>query len=103
MKRRVNWTPPAVEDVTEQAVHIAQDDVRAARRMAEAIFAVGDRLGNALTGRPGRITGTYEKSVPGRPYVIAYALRGRDDRQIVEILRMIHTARNRPEGGWPKA
>ena len=102
MSRAVIWSRPAARDLMEAFRFIAQDNPDAATRVTSAIRLVGTRLGVQGTGRPGRVTGTYEKSVPGRPYVIAYALRGRDDGQIVEILRVIHTAPNWPERGWPK-
>jgi len=55
-------------------------------------------------GRPGRIAGTYEKSVIGQPYIIAYALLPRDDGQAddILILRVIHTSRDWPPGRWPR-
>ena len=49
------------------------------------------------TGRPGRVPGTYEKSIAGLPYVAAYARQGED----VVVLRLVHTARNWPSGRWP--
>jgi plasmid stabilization system protein ParE len=54
------------------------------------------------TGRPGRVAGTYEKSVTGLRYIIAYALTRRGDREIVSILRVIHTARDWPDEEWPR-
>ena len=55
-------------------------------------------------GRPGRIAGTYEKSVIGQPYIIAYALLPRDDGQAddILILQVIHTSRDWPSGRWPQ-
>jgi plasmid stabilization system protein ParE len=49
------------------------------------------------------VSGTYEKSVDGLPYVVAYALRqtGEGTEDVV-ILRVIHTSRNWPVGGWPR-
>lgn len=55
-------------------------------------------------GRPGRVPGTYEKSVVGRPYVVVYGFRPRDDGAIDDLLivRIIHTARDWPPGRWPR-
>lgn len=46
------------------------------------------------SGRPGRLAGIYEKSVPRLPYIIAYALSERAGRESVVILRVIHTSRD---------
>nr|WP_312884402.1 type II toxin-antitoxin system RelE/ParE family toxin [Rhizobium laguerreae] len=56
----------------------------------------GKKLGEFATGRPGRITGTYEKSLTRLPYIISYELRSIAGRESVVILRVIHTARD-----WP--
>jgi len=46
--------------------------------------------------------GTYEKVVPGLPYLIAYSIEAlRKDREIVLILRVIHGARYWPSEAWP--
>jgi len=62
-----------------------------------------DALAHMSTGRPGRVAGSYEKVVSGIPYIVAYAIDaapgGRDS---ITVLRIIHTARNWPEGGWPQ-
>ncbi len=97
--RRVEWTRSALADVIAQAEHIATDNPDAARRVAAAIREVGNALGAFATGRPGRVKGVYEKSVRRLPYIIAYTLADAD--QTVSILRVIHTARDWPEGGWP--
>ena len=69
--------------------------------LADRLRATGDALGEMPTGRPGRVAGTYEKSVTGLRYIIAYALTRRGDREIVSILRVIHTARDWPDEEWP--
>ncbi|MEH3119428.1 MAG: type II toxin-antitoxin system RelE/ParE family toxin [Methylorubrum populi] len=102
MRRRVLWSPIARSDLLAMVRHIAADNPRAARTAAAKLRAVGDALGQTNTGRPGRVSGTYEKSVPGLPYVIAYELF--DDEsgsEVVAILHVIHTARHWPPGGWP--
>jgi len=82
--------------------HIARDSPDAAYRVVEQLGEAANRLGDHPTGRPGRVPGTYEKSVSRLPYVIAYSLSAHDGRDIVAILRVIHTARDWPEGGWPE-
>lgn len=53
------------------------------------------------TGRPGRVTGTYEKPLSRIPYLIAYELRRISGREHVVILRVIHAARDWPAEEWP--
>lgn len=48
-----------------------------------------ERLGDI--GRPGKIAGTRERSVPGAPYVIAYEINGENAR----IIAVYHTAQKR--------
>ena len=53
------------------------------------------------TGRPGRVTGTYEKLVTGLPYILAYVIAGTGEQEEVAIVRVIHTSRDWPAEGWP--
>lgn len=101
MKRRVLWSPTARGDLVAITRHIAADNPSAARVVAAKLRAVGDALGQAATGRPGRVEGTYEKSVSGLPYILAYDLLTREGQEIVAILHVIHTARDWPPGEWP--
>ena len=50
------------------------------------------------------MAGTYEKSVTGQPYIIAYGFARRDDggEDDLVILRVVHTARDWPPGRWPR-
>lgn len=68
--------------------------------MLNAIRNTGNALADFATGHPGRVTGTYEKSVTRLPYIIAYAL-SEDGRDLV-ILRVIHTSRNWVADQWPE-
>ncbi|WP_295527727.1 type II toxin-antitoxin system RelE/ParE family toxin [Novosphingobium sp. Chol11] len=98
--RRVEWTRSALADIIAQAEHIARNNLDSAQRVAAAIREAGNALGTFATGRPGRVAGIYEKSVRRLPYIIAYAMTDAD--QAVSILRVIHTARDWPEGDWPR-
>ena len=53
------------------------------------------------TGRPGRVSGTYEKSVTRLPYIIAYELRDVAGRESVVIVRVIHTSQDWQPEEWP--
>ena len=96
MKRPVGWSREVLDDIKDQVAFIARDNPRAARRIADRLRDAGAALGDLAAGRPGRVTGTYEKSVSRLPYVIAYELRPIAGRDSVVILHVIHTAR-----GWP--
>ncbi|MFZ2995683.1 type II toxin-antitoxin system RelE/ParE family toxin [Sphingobium sp.] len=97
--RRIIWAQSAQADYLAILRYIAADDPDAAERVADAIQKTGEDLAAFATGHPGRIGGTYEKSVPRIPYVLAYSLTDKD--QTVAILRVIHAAREWNEGQWP--
>lgn len=101
MKRPVTWARAALDDIKEQIAFIAQDNPAAARRVADRIRDTGAALGDMATGRPGRVTGSYEKSVSRLPYIIAYELRPVAGRESVVILRVIHTSRDWADEDWP--
>ena len=96
--RQVVWSVSAQDDYLEILQRIAADDSFAAERVVDAIAKACAGLGDFATGHPGRISGTYEKSVSSLPYIIAYCLT---DGGTVAILRVIHTARDWNEGRWP--
>jgi len=101
VKRPVAWARAALDDIKEQIAFIAQDNPAAARRVADRIRDTGAALGDMATGRPGRVTGSYEKSVSRLPYIIAYELRPVAGRESVVILRVIHTSRDWADEDWP--
>ena len=100
--RDVVWSEAALDDTDVLSAHIAADNSAAAHKVLDRIESAADGLGRLPSGRKGRVQGTYEKSVVGLPYVIAYALRVLPSgaEQIV-ILRVIHTARDWPKVQWP--
>ncbi|WP_298189796.1 type II toxin-antitoxin system RelE/ParE family toxin [Novosphingobium sp.] len=98
--RRVVWANSAKDDFLAIVRHIAADDPGAAERVLAAIQQTGNALADFATGHPGRVAGTYEKSVARLPYVIAYAL-GADETDLT-ILRVIHTSRNWEADQWPE-
>ncbi len=100
--RPVVWADEARRDYLDILRYIARDKPAAAARVAGAINRAVTGLGQTPTGRIGRVAGTYEKSVTGLPYIIAYAIANASGREVVAILRVIHTARNWPRDAWPK-
>ena len=98
--RLVQWSDCALDDLEKQVVNIAKDNPDAARRVAQRIRATGDALGKFATGHPGRVSGTYEKSILRFPYIIAYALSA--DDTVLTIVHVIHTSRNWLAEEWPE-
>lgn len=102
MRREVFWSRAALNDLKQQVQYIADDNPLAAKRVAEALDITTSNLAIHSTGRPGRVLGTFEKSVPHMPYVIAYALDDLTSPARLVVLRVIHTAREWQAGNWPK-
>ena len=103
MKRAVLWSADALRELEAAIAYIAARNPTAARRVVAELRGAGDGLGRSATGRPGRVPDTYEKTVTGRSYIIAYAIDiSTDGREQVVILRVIHTARDWPQGRWPR-
>lgn len=101
MKRPVTWSREALDDIKVQVKHIAKDSPAAATRIADRIRDAGKALGDMATGRPGRVSGTYEKSVTRLPYIIAYELRDVAGQEGVVIVHVIHTSRDWQAEEWP--
>ncbi len=97
MKRAVDWTDRARDELLAIAAYIARDNPNAADRVTDWILDTAAKLGDFATGRGGRVFGTREKIVSNYPYIIVYRIvvRG-DDTEFVAIMRVIHTARE-----WP--
>jgi plasmid stabilization system protein ParE len=96
--RHVQWSDDALSDVEQQVVHMAKDNPAAARRIAQRIRETGNGLGDFATGHPGRVGGTYEKSVARLPYILAYVVSEED--ATITILRVVHAARDWQDGDW---
>jgi plasmid stabilization system protein ParE len=94
--RPIVWTAAARYDVAELVAYIAADSPGAARRVRDRIVEVADRLAQFATGRPGAVTGTYEQVVPRLPYIVIYRIRREAGAESIRILRVLHTARDRP-------
>ena len=98
--KRVQWSDAALDDIEAQVVFIAQDNPVAARRVSQRLRETGNALALFATGHPGRVNGTYEKSVARLPYIIVYTLS--DNDTVVTILQVIHTSRDWPQEGHPE-
>ena len=102
MSRPVRWSNDALADLAEQFAYIATDNPSAARRVADTIDKTALALGDMPIGRPGRVKGTYEKSVTGLPYVVAYAITQTGGAEEIAIVRVIHTSRDWSAETWPE-
>jgi len=71
--RDVVWSEQALSDTDELVTYIATDNPVAADKVLDRIELTAGQLGRRTIGRSGRVQGTYEKSVIGLPYIIAYA------------------------------
>lgn len=100
--REVIWSPQAKLTNTKIIRHISTtDDERSARLVHQRILEAGNGLGALPTGRPGRVTGTYEKSVAKSSYIILYALPSHSGRDFVLILDVVRMSRNWRKGQMP--
>ena len=102
MSRPVHWSDDALTDLAEQVAYIASDNPSAAHRVADALDKTALALGDMPIGRPGRVTGTYEKSVTGLPYVVVYAITQTGGAEEITIVRVIHTSRDWSAEEWPE-
>jgi len=102
VKRQVVWSRIALDDLKAQIAYIAAENPAAAQRVSDMIGKTAAALSEIPTGRPGRVTGTYEKSVSRLPYVIAYAISSSPVGEVIAIIRVIHTARDWPAEQWPE-
>lgn len=91
---RLVWLDDARDDLIAIRRHIAKDNPTAARRVGSRIQAAARRLiAMPDSGRPGRWSGTRELVIAGTPYIAPYRVRG----DVVDILRVLHGARQWPE------
>lgn len=101
MSRPVLWSSGALTNLADHIAYIAAENPSAAHRVGDAIDKTALALGEMPIGRPGRVTGTYEKLVTGLPYILAYMITEASGEEQVEIVRVIHTARDWPAEKWP--
>ena len=88
-------------DLADLIAWIAADNPAAAQRVAAFLDWTALALGDMPTGRPGRVTGTYEKLVTGLPYILAYVIVEPGEQEEIAIVRVIHTSRDWSADRWP--
>jgi toxin ParE1/3/4 len=89
------WSPEAIRDLVSLRAYIAQDNPRAAQRMALHVVRNVETLlsENPSMGRPGRVPGMRELVIPKTPFVVPYRIQAGK----IQILRVYHGARRWPE------
>jgi len=101
--RQLVWSDNARHDFRKIIVYIAERNPPAAARVADRIEEVAQDLAAMPTGRRGRVSGTFEKLVPGLPYIIAYALETTSaGDEVLAVVRVIHGARDWPAETSPE-
>ena len=103
--RRIIWSPRAAAAYRREVLdYLELQGEPAVRRVAGDIERTIEMLAQRPIGRPGRISGTYEKLVIGQPYIIVYALTPSDDgdEDNLVVMRIVHTSRDWPPGQWPR-
>lgn len=58
--RHVRWSDDALDDLEQQIIRIASDNIMAAQQVAKRIRETGNDLSAFGTGHPGRVSGTYK-------------------------------------------
>jgi plasmid stabilization system protein ParE len=96
VKRRLRWHVRAIDDLAKHAEYVSRDSHRAAHRIAERIREVTEDLAIFAVGRPGRLSGTFERVLVDIPYTITYAVRAEHGVEVISILRVMHQAQQ-----WP--
>ena len=92
----IRWTPLAVNDLKEISRYIERRHSPAtANRVCRAIYDATQILRRfPLSGRAGIEEGTRELVISTLPYIVVYRVIG---SEAVQILRIWHGARKRPE------
>jgi toxin ParE1/3/4 len=96
--RRLLWSDDALDDFVEAIAFITRASPASADVVADRIDAAAEALREMCVGRPGRVSGTYEKLVLRTPYILSYLATP----DAILILRVIHARRHWPEGTWPQ-
>lgn len=95
-KKRLEWSAAALAEFAEAMDYYAERSPKAAGRMAAEIISAAELLitGPVPTpGRSGRVAGTFERILSRRtPFILVY----RESPRVVQILRVIHHAREYP-------
>jgi len=100
MDFKIVWTEPAIENLGEIVAYIAQDNPDAAKRVGFEIISHVEALGSHpfIGVHYPRGSQSGDREILYRSYRIFY--RVFDDRKLVEILVIWHSARQDPSLPW---
>lgn len=88
---KLRYTPRARLDLAEIHDHIARENPQAAKRVVTLIRQKTESLVlDPGIGRQGRIEGTRELIIDRHPFIVAYAIAGVNE---IQILAVVHTSR----------
>ena len=91
----IRWKASASTDLDNIRAYIALDNNTTAARMIRDIVVAARQLKDFPgSGRPGRVPGTRELVIPGKPYIVLYRVKDK----AVEVLRVFHTSRKIEHG-----
>lgn len=91
---RVIIEETAIADIDALAAWIAKDSPQSARLVVTKVLRTIERLELfPELGHEGRDKGTFERSVPGTPYIVVYEICKKPSAVLV--IAVIHGARNR--------
>ena len=93
---QIEWLPQALADFDEAMAWIAERNSQAAQQTATSIFRQVNQLNmHPLIGRIGRVANTRELVVSLTHFVVPY--RVNTQKNLIEILALMHNARQWPE------
>ena len=86
----IRWTQKADKDLDNIETYISQDSPKAAIKVIfDVITAVEQLRDFPALGKAGRVVGTREFVISGKPYIVPYRIK----EKVIEILRVFHTSR----------
>ncbi|MED5550818.1 MAG: type II toxin-antitoxin system RelE/ParE family toxin [Pseudomonadota bacterium] len=89
----IAWSARAKDDLIAIFTRISADNIDAATRLRDHVFKAVGMLGTYPSmGSTGRVASTRELALPGTAYLVIYRQNGDG----IEILRVLHGARD-----WP--
>jgi addiction module RelE/StbE family toxin len=91
---KIRWVSLALDDLREIDEFITKDNPVAAQKVLAVIWDTTQLLKqHPHLGRPGRVSGTRELVISGTPFIIPYRVVSDE----IQVLRVIHGARNWPD------
>jgi toxin ParE1/3/4 len=90
---RIRWTPAAAGDLAQISNYLKERHPHYRQPTLRKLYAsIRSLIESPLRGRPGREDGTRELLFPPTPYIAVYRVK----EQSIEVLRIYHTAQDRP-------